>query len=172
MARFCQFCGTQMLAEAGFCPSCGKNAGASPTSSTGGSAAAQAVQAREERRIFENGEIRVTNARLIVSGQTYAMSGITSVKAVEVHPSKQGPLLLIGVGILCVIVASSNRSAAAGVIGAVLAVLGVMWLLGLKPSYTVQLTSASGETRALTSNDRSLIASVVDAINEAIVHRG
>jgi hypothetical protein len=44
--------------------------------------------AMEEQVFFDNGDVTVTNARFISSGQTYVMSNITSVKSLVEDPSK------------------------------------------------------------------------------------
>ena len=47
----------------------------------------------QETTFFEQGNVKVTNARFIVPSQTYAMSGITSVKFYTEKPSLVGPVV-------------------------------------------------------------------------------
>ena len=120
----------------------------------------------EETVFFDQGEVRVTNARFIVRGQTYAMNGVTSVKQIVRHPSRSGPAILGLIGLLLII------SGAGAIFGLMLVVLALFWGLKQKADWIVVLSSASGETQALTSQDRPYIEGVINALNESIVHRG
>jgi hypothetical protein len=115
--------------------------------------------------LSENG-IRVTNVRFIVDGETYAMSGITSIKTEVDHPSKIGPIIAIIAGLLIL----TQRGT--GVLGIVIAVVGIFWFRSKVTEYTISLTSASGERTPYRSTDKAFVDKVVAAINEAIVHRG
>ncbi len=121
----------------------------------------------EEKNFFNEGGVSVTNARFMSQGQTYAMSGITSVKSFREGPSRKGPIVLGVIGLLAL--ASGGVATAVGVllIGGAIA----LWFLQ-KPEFSVLLSSASGEAKALTSKDGDFISKVVAALNDAIVHRG
>ncbi|MCL6485541.1 MAG: hypothetical protein I4O49_15470, partial [Janthinobacterium lividum] len=56
----------------------------------------------EERTFFEQGDVKVTNARFVSGGQTYAMSNVTSVKPFEKKPPRALAIIiaLIGLGIM------------------------------------------------------------------------
>ena len=41
-----------------------------------------------------------------------------------------------------------------------------------RPKFIVQIGSASGETKALESEDEAHIRKIVNAMNEAIIHKG
>ncbi len=100
----------------------------------------------DEQAIFSAGDIVITPTRFKVPGQTYAMSGITSVKSVSNRP-KIGPLVLAAWGVIVMI---SNDDAAAILIGVVMIIGAAAWLfLGAK--HVVALSSASGEVKALVS---------------------
>jgi uncharacterized membrane protein len=120
----------------------------------------------EEKTFFDTGNVRVTNARFIVDGQTYAMNGVTSVKQAARHPSRVGPTLWALIGLLLVV------TGAAVVLGLILLVVALLWGFGQKPVWIVVLSSSSGEAQALTSQDRDYIDGVISALNESIVHRG
>ena len=51
-------------------------------------------------------------------------------------------------------------------------VLAVVWWIFQKIEYQVRLSTASGEATALKSKDADWIIRVVNALNEAIIHRG
>jgi hypothetical protein len=119
-----------------------------------------------EQNFLNEGGIIVTNARFVVSGQTYAMSGVTSLKSLRREPSRKGPLVFWGLGILLLFAPN-------GIVGGLICIaIGAAWWAIVKPEFVVVLNSASGEAEALTSKDSTFISRVVTALNEAIVHRG
>ena len=121
----------------------------------------------EEKNFFNQGGVSVSNSRMMYGGQTYAMSDITSVKSFEKTPSRIVPIILIIVGLF---------GLAAGKDGIIVALLliggGIAWLIAQKSDYSVLLTSASGEVKAYTSKDKDFVGKIINAVNEAIVHRG
>jgi hypothetical protein len=121
-----------------------------------------------EREFLRQGGVVVTQARFIHGSQTFAMSNVTSVLSTKTDPSKGGAILLIVLGIVLI----AAHQAATIVIGLALAALGGWWLYSMKPTYNVVLRTASGESRAFSSKDRSLVERVVAAVNDAIVARG
>jgi Family of unknown function (DUF6232) len=58
------------------------------------------------------------------------------------------------------------------VVGLVMFVATCVWWNTLKPVYTVDISSASGESRALQSYDREKIEPIVAAIKQAMIDRG
>jgi hypothetical protein len=127
--------------------------------------------------ILDEAAISVTSARLIASGQTYAMSGITSVKKGVAYPPKLWPVLMILLGLLMIaaVIGNTDKSAPVALgVGSSLffLVVGFLWLRSKRPIYVVVLTSASSETKAYTSTDEAFVDRVIKAINDAIVHRG
>ncbi|OQC36126.1 MAG: hypothetical protein BWX64_02198 [Acidobacteria bacterium ADurb.Bin051] len=133
----------------------------------------------DEHVFLNEGNIYVSNTKIVLTGTTYATANITSVAA-RITPPKQGcAITLIIVGVLSVLGAlGSFGSAGAGesvvAVGFAAAILaaGVLWLRALKPTYHVFLASASGEVQGLSSKDEALVDRVVAAITDAITHRG
>jgi hypothetical protein len=119
----------------------------------------------QEKIYYELGEVKVTNARFIVPSQTYAMSGITSVKFFTEKPSKIGAV----VAFLITALALFNQGNI-WVIGISLVVGLLLWFR--KPTHHVVLSTASGETKALETQDREFIANVIQGLNDAIIARG
>jgi ABC-type uncharacterized transport system permease subunit len=119
----------------------------------------------EERVFFEYEDVKVTNSRFIVEGQTFAMNNITSVKALERKPSRSGPLLLILVAVLAILYAETS-------IAIICALAGVMWWFLEKKTFHIMLRTSGGETSALKTHQREYVSKVVAALNEPIVHRG
>ena len=122
----------------------------------------------EEKTFFEQNNVKVSNARFIVDGQTFAMNGVTSVKAVVVPPSRMGPIigLLIGLAILI------GAGGMGKLLGLVVAGAAGYILYSQKATHIVVLNSASGEQNALSNTDASFITGVVTALNDALIHRG
>jgi len=119
----------------------------------------------QEKTFFEYGEVKVTNARFIVPSQTYAMSGITSVKFFTEKPSLLWPIVAFLIAILIGVGDGNIWSVGIPVI------IGVVLLLR-KATHHAVLSSASGETRALNSKNKEFIANVIKALNQSIVSRG
>jgi len=105
---------------------------------------------------------------------TYSMANITSVKTV-----KRGPNL--GAAIVIAIIGGCFIWARYGfemdneiltIVGIVFIVIGLVLAILLKPTYYLQIVSASGEIDALESKNKDSIDHVVTAINEALIKRG
>ena len=126
-----------------------------------------------ENTILEDGNIKITNLRAIMGSKTYAMSNVTSVSLVKRDPSS-APILWAIVGVLFVLISFFSFRDFYGcfLLGLLLAVGGVLGARNAKPTYLVQIGSASGEMKLLGSTDKAHIKKIVDAMNEAIVRRG
>ncbi|MFN8477571.1 MAG: DUF6232 family protein [Kouleothrix sp.] len=129
--------------------------------------------ATSEVMYYSQGNVQISNARVVLGGVTYAMANITSVAIAEQPANKKPGIALTVVGALIAICTLGSQSAIGGLIfGLILVGIGVLLLISEKPQYFVRLGSASGETNGLVSPDRNYIVAVVNAINEAIVKRG
>jgi len=122
----------------------------------------------QEHEFFRSQNVLVSQTRFVTFGQTYAMSGVTSVKASSVSPSRTGPLVVGGIGVLCLFAGSAG----ALIFGAILLAIAALIWVGQKPEYFVSLSVASGEVRALKSKDPQFIGDVIQALNECIIARG
>ncbi|MEO8743580.1 MAG: DUF6232 family protein [Lysobacteraceae bacterium] len=120
---------------------------------------------QNEREFFNSRGVSVTNARFITPGETYAMRNLTSVKKLRENPSMALPAIFSIIGVILLFVGSI----AWGVV-----LLGVGVVIGLisKLYFYVQLSSSSGESKALKDQDETFIDSVIGALNDSIVHRG
>jgi hypothetical protein len=119
-----------------------------------------------ERVFLEERAIRVTNARFIVPGNTFAMSGVTSVKHLEKDRSVIAGYVLIIAGVFLSLLPTLIAMGVIFILG------GALYLWKCKGKFDVRLQTASGEIKALTSNDKEFVRRVVYALNEAIVYRG
>jgi len=122
--------------------------------------------AENEKVYLEEGGVIVTKARFIVPAQTHTMSGITSVKAAVDQPLK-GPAILGGIGVLMMFAGEVG----AVIFGLLLIAGAILWFIKGK-KHIVVLNSASGEAKAISSNNSSFIGRIIAALNEAIVDRG
>ncbi len=116
--------------------------------------------------------IRVTSSRVIIGNTTYSLANITSVSRTINNPSRVGPFVFIVTGVLILVASLSGESFGLSIIGAILAGLGTIAWRGLRPTYHLRIRSASGDSIALTSENKDRIDQVVRAINEAIIQRG
>lgn len=124
-----------------------------------------------EQVFLDENEVRVTNSRFVVPGQTYAMANVTSVAARKDSPSRIVPALLTIIGFL-VVLGGFSEDASIGITGLVILAAGVLWLWFRGPTYFVILNTASGESRALKSRDKEWIERIVETLIQAIVARG
>jgi hypothetical protein len=121
----------------------------------------------EEKIFFNEDNVTVSNSRFIVSGQTYAMSNVTSVKSGKIEPDHGSSGILGVIGLACLF--GSGWVFFAGLL---LIALAIFIFLNNKPTYSVILNTASGENQALTSTDKQYISEVINSLNESIVSRG
>ena len=120
-----------------------------------------------EGRLLEENGVTVTTARLVVPRQTYAMSAITSVKSVTLKP----PPYLGIVGVIGGIAVLTGEQGAMTIGFVLIGVAVVRWVRN-PTRHVVVVTTAAGESHAVSSRDARFIARIIDAVNEAIVARG
>ena len=193
VAQFCKKCGHQVgqrlptAPSAGTTPSTTISAAAvapatisavqpvsqPPTAPHDESIAAKLSPPLERYFLRTDDGVVVTNSRFIfpasrnLPGGTYAMANVASVKRKTNPVSRVGPVVLGVVGLLTLLPGSDWRP-----LGAVMVIAAVLWWILHKPTFTVILSSASGDQEALTSKDGEYIQKVINALNEAIIHRG
>lgn len=118
----------------------------------------------DEKTFFEYEGVKVTNARFVVKGQTFAMSNVTSV-----NPITEPPKRFWGIVCLLIGLASLTQNAFFGI--PVIA-LSIYFLYKQRTTYHVMLRTSGGETKALTTHQKDYLGKVVAALSDAIVHRG
>jgi hypothetical protein len=129
----------------------------------------------EEKVIYEQGNIKITNMRAIFGDKTYAISNITSVtKKEKTNLSAFLPVAIIVLGIAFISFAFFDEVINWTAIG-----FGVLMVVGgyfvamlLKTEYFVQIGSASGEEQAYKSKSIVKVTDIVRAINQAIIEQG
>lgn len=118
----------------------------------------------EEKTFFEHEDVKITNARFLSGGQTYAMSNVTSVKSFEQKPKR---FLVIAILIIGLITAINEP-----MVGISIAAICGFYLYKQKTIYHVMLATSGGEVSALKTHQRHYLEKVVNALNNAIIHRG
>jgi Family of unknown function (DUF6232) len=129
-----------------------------------------------EENIYNDNNVSITTARIIVFGTTYALRNITSVKMTKTAGDSGCAVAPIVVGLISFSVAVISIANDTGgpvlipllIAGGLLAG-GMAWLRSVKPTFHVTIASSSGEIRALSSLNRPYIETIVGAINEAII---
>lgn len=125
-----------------------------------------------EEIIYNDSNVSVSTSRIVISGTTYALRNITSVK-MTFAPAKTGcavALIVLGALILIVGLAQGGQTIIGALLGgAIVGGLGFLWFRSSKADYFVTIASSSGEVRALTSKDKSYVEKIVAAINDAII---
>ena len=145
-----------------------------------------------EEVVFVDDTVSITTARVVISGTTYPLRNITSVKMsrtvkpeVPAIPPKHGcAISLIVLGAFMALGACSAFSEKVFIfavpnmlISAAFIFGGVMWMQSAKPTpaipsitdYHVTIATSSGDDHALTSRDINYIEKIVASINDAIV---
>lgn len=56
--------------------------------------------------------------------------------------------------------------------GIIILILGFWWIFTIKNQYAVRISTNAGEVNSIVSKDRDYIQKIVNALNEAIIHRG
>jgi hypothetical protein len=129
----------------------------------------------EEKVIYQQRNIKITNLRAVFGDKTYAMSNITSVEKLSDTPTGAFGWLFLVLGLIVgmiALLADATYKLPMFLLAAMMIIGGVGTLKPGKPEYIVQFGSASGEIKAYTSTDHKEIEAIVAAINEAIVQKG
>ena len=119
----------------------------------------------EERTFFEYEDVKVTNARFVSGGQTFAMNNVTSVKPFVKTPNRTFGIIVLIIGAVVIIKASFG-------FGLLMCAAAAFGLYKQKTVYHVILATSAGETKALVTYQKAYLDSVINALNDAIVARG
>ena len=127
---------------------------------------------------FSESDIQITNKRAVFGSKTYAMRNVSSVSKKIIYTSKTvEALFAVGgagfaglIGLLMIVSDEINVFQIVFFLGSLLfTVLGVWLYRRVKNSYSVQISSSSGEVKAFTSQNEDLVSSIVHALSEAII---
>jgi uncharacterized membrane protein len=140
------------------------------------------IQGMSEQIFYNQDGIMVTNSRFIVHGQTYTMSGITSVKINKNYLTTRN-FIIIAVIIPAMMLISMSTTAILAAMGMPIPItaLGALasgalaliaGILLFRHKWVIVLTTSSGEVKALENRDKGIISEIVNALNSAIIARG
>ena len=120
----------------------------------------------EEKTFYQDGSVIVTQTRFIVGSKTFAMRNISSVQIglIEAHRTPYYIFIVIGI---CLAFIPQARF-----LGIIIVVIAGTIAYFLKDKYSVRITTNSGATDGLISENKGYIQQVVTALNDAIVYIG
>ncbi|QJD95713.1 hypothetical protein HH214_07425 [Mucilaginibacter robiniae] len=121
---------------------------------------------QNEITFYQDSQVTITQARFVTDSKTYAMRNISSVHLFEIIKSKKLPIVMIIIG-AALLLSDDSRW-----IGILLAAAGALAIALMKNDFAVRISTNSGEANSIVSKDRLYIQGIVDALNEAIIHRG
>ncbi|PTS96863.1 hypothetical protein DBR11_18390 [Pedobacter sp. HMWF019] len=124
------------------------------------------TQAQNEVTFYQDMRVTVTQSRYVTNSKTYAMRNISSVHIFEIIKSKALPVIMIIAGFFMLFSESSM------ILGILILVFGVAILFCIKNEFAVRISTNSGEVNSMVSKDKAYIQTIVNALNDAIVHRG
>lgn len=122
---------------------------------------------KEEQIFYKDTNVTVTQTRYISGNKTYAMRNISSVSIFRVEQSRLGPKLIFIIGLLVFLISDDIK-----MLGLILVALGIIWYISIKDLFSVRISTNAGEANTLVSKDEPYIKKVVNALNNAIIHRG
>ena len=167
----CKECSNPVSTDAVACPHCGK-----PPIQVAPPLPVQPPPApSKEATFYSDKTVAVTDLRVIIGGTTYALRNITSVRMAFTPPRMVKPVLLLVAGLLILFAAlvpmTDMQPAPIGVyiIGGGMILGAILWMIGAKTKYHVDISSSAGEVHVLTSHNKLYVQRIVESINRAIV---
>lgn len=135
-------------------------------------------------------EVVVTSSTLKVNNKEYRLPGITRHGLSTLKPQRAPGLLLFVIGMLVVVIGvyklippgyisnvlildrwvTVNDWAVVG--GALIAAIGLLVAMLVKPKYAVHIATAEGEHDVVVSTHREYIRQIIEGLNKAFVARG
>lgn len=117
-------------------------------------------------KVYHDGSgITVTSSRFINGSTTYAMRNVSAVTMKSKGGSVGFPITMVVLGLLML-------TSPAWLVGIAIAAGGGALIVRAKPTYSVVLTTSGNDLAALESKNKTLIESVVKALNQSIIDRG
>lgn len=132
----------------------------------------------EEKVIYEEGNIKITNLRAIFGRKTYDVSNIGAVKTEIKPPNKLLPIIFMILGVVRLLQFAlslySNFNNPSPIdwwslfLGIFFLVGGAYIMRASKDEHIVKVIIASGETQAYSSPDKQHVDKIIESLNTAI----
>ncbi|MBU8884153.1 hypothetical protein KSK37_13760 [Kaistella sp. DKR-2] len=124
------------------------------------------METNNETIFYQDSSVTVTASRYVTQSKTYAMRNISSVHIFEIVKSKVKAIFTVLIGLTALF------SKDLFYIGIILIPLGIWWFISIKNEYAVRISTNAGEANSIISKDKIYIQKIVNALNEAFIHRG
>lgn len=124
------------------------------------------METLNETKFYQDSAVIVTQSRFVTQSKTYAMRNISSVHVFEIIKSKTKAILMVFFGLIFLF------SKDIFWIGIIIIALGIWWLFSIKNEYAVRISTNAGEANSIISKNKDYIQKIVNALNDAIIHRG
>ena len=130
----------------------------------------------EEKTLLNEGGVQVTTTRFVANGQTFALRNITAVRATK-RGGVIGGALFAFVGIVALIGPLTSARSVTGdntgviIFGICLLGIGAYWIWRNVTGRTIEVTIASGQQPAFTTQNAAFAQRVLAALNDAIAQR-
>ncbi len=124
-----------------------------------------------ETKIFERGNVLVSNSRFVIGNSTYPVRNISYVKSEIQKPKRLIPALSVFLGVAMVLISILTISVSTNglAIGIGLIMLGAFFLVTRKTLHNILIHTNGGNVKAVSSPDGKLVAEILAALNSAIV---
>lgn len=152
------------------------------------------MNAVHETILLELDNIRITTRKVLIGSKTYEVADVMSVSLTEQNLSPSAGRTLVIASLLALVIGILSCLAALSipfinlleefsglprihvhflfaVLGLLLIYLGSIGRESEKPTYTIQIETASGRSSILASKDKALIQKVIRAIDQALARR-
>ena len=152
------------------------------------------MNAVHETILLELDNIRITTRKVLIGSKTYEVADVMSVSLTEQNLSPAAGRTLVIASLLALVIGILSCLAALSipfinlleefsglprihvhflfaVLGLLLIYLGSIGRESEKPTYTIQIETASGRSSILASKDKALIQKVIRAIDQALARR-
>ena len=126
-----------------------------------------------EKLFFEYDDVKVTNTRFINGANTYAMSGITSIKLREKKPNMLDVIIYSVISLILLILSVNNPQVNITVLLLALVFIALAYFNFKKKKtlYEIILSTSGGESQGLISDQVEYTNQVLTALNQAVIYR-
>lgn len=148
--------------------------------------------ASNDNKVFytDGHEVTVTDSTFKVHKKEYKLLGITRHGLLTIKPMRAPGIFTMLIGILVILIGAyellpssvfadvrmlgrwvtANQLAVAG--GVLVAVMGLLMAILVKPKYAVRISTAEGESNVVVSRQPEYIRQIIDGLNRAFISRG